>query len=77
MIAITIELKDEIAERLRQVAAAQERTETDVICDALAAYVHSVRPLPKGMGKYRSGHGKVSEQARDLLRQAVEEGVWP
>lgn len=31
------------------------------------------RPLPKGMGKYRSGNGDTSEKARDLLRQAVKD----
>ena len=35
------------------------------------------RPLPKGMGKYHSGNGNVSENARDLLRQAVKDGLWP
>ena len=77
MTAITVHLKDDMAEELRRLAAAQERSETDIISEALAAYVQTARPLPKGMGKYHSGQGNVSEQARDLLRQAVKDKQWP
>ena len=76
MTTITLELKDNIAEDLRRLAAAQERSETEVVCDALAAYVRA-RPVIKGIGKYRSGQGNVSEQARDVLRQAAKDGLWP
>jgi hypothetical protein len=72
--AITVQLEDDMAEVLRRLAAEQQRSETDIVREALAAYVHSARPLPKGMGKYHSGQGDVSEKARDLLRQAVKEG---
>ena len=77
MTAITVHLNDDMADELRRLAAAQERSETDIVCEALAAYVQTARPLPKGMGKYHSGQGNVSEQARDLLRQAVKDKQWP
>jgi metal-responsive CopG/Arc/MetJ family transcriptional regulator len=77
MTAITVHLNDEIAEELRRLATAQERSETDIVCEALAAYVQATRPLPKGLGKYHSGQSNVSEQARDLLRQTVKERQWP
>jgi plasmid stability protein len=77
MTAITVQLNDEIAVELRRLAAAQERSETDIVCEALAAYVQTARPLPKGMGKYHSGQGNVSEQARELLRQAVKDKQRP
>lgn len=77
MSAMTVELNGEIVEELRQLAAAQERSETEIVREALSAYLRSARPLPKGMGRYRSGQGKVSEQARDLLRQAVKDKQWP
>jgi metal-responsive CopG/Arc/MetJ family transcriptional regulator len=77
MTAITVQLNDDMAEDLRRLAASQERSETDIVCEALAAYVQTARPLPKGMGKYHSGQGNVSEQARDLLRQAVKDKQWP
>jgi hypothetical protein len=75
--AIIVQLEDDMAEVLRRLAAAQQRSETDIVREALAAYVQAPRPLPKGLGKYHSGQANVSEQARDLLRQAVKEGLWP
>lgn len=77
MTAITVQLNDDVAEELRRLAAAQKCSETDIVREALAAYVQTARPLPRGMGKYHSGQGQVSEQARDLLRQAAKEGLWP
>jgi predicted transcriptional regulator len=77
MTAITVHLNEDIAEELRRLAAAQKRSETDIVREALAAYVQTARPLPRGMGKYHSGQGTVSEQARDVLRQAAKEGLWP
>ena len=77
MPAITIELADDVAEDLRRLAAAQERSETDILREAVATYVRFTRPFPKGMGRYHSGQTTVSEQARDLLRQAARDGTWP
>ena len=77
MTAITLQLDDDMAEVLRRLAAAQKRSETDIVREALAAYVQTARPMPKGMGQYHSGQGDVSEKARDLLRQAVKDGQWP
>lgn len=77
MTAITVQLDDDMAEAVRRMAASQQRSETDIVREALAAYVLASQPLPKGMGKYRSGQGNVSESARELLRQAVKEGQWP
>jgi hypothetical protein len=77
MPAITIGLKDDIAADLHRFAVAQERSETEIVCEALTAYVRTARPVPKGMGKYRSGQGNVSEQALGLIRQAAKDGLWP
>lgn len=77
MTAITIQINDEIAQELRRLAEAQNRSETDIACEALAAYVQVARPSPKANGKYHSGQSNVSEQARDLLRQAVKDKQWP
>ena len=77
MTVITVQLEDDMAEVLRRLATAQRRSETDVVREALAVYVQTARPLPKGVGKYHSGQSNVSEQARDLLREAVKEGLWP
>jgi len=75
--AITLQLDDDMGKLLHDLADAQNRSETDILREALAAYVQSVRPMPKGMGGYRSGNGKVSEEARRVIRQAVKDGLWP
>ena len=75
--ASSVHLSDDMAKEISRLAAAQERSETDIVCEALAAYVETARPLPKGRGKYHSGQGDVSEQARDLIRQAVKDKQWP
>lgn len=77
MTAITIEMNDELAAKLRRFAADLARTEEEIVRDALAAYVETPRPLPKGMGKYRSGASDTSERARESLRQAAQDKKWP
>lgn len=64
MSEITVELADDLADDLRKLAATQARSETEIIREAVATYVRSARPLPKGMGRYRSGRTDGSERAR-------------
>ena len=76
--ALTIELDAATAEALHELAAEQERSTDDVVRDAVSAYVRSARRvLPKGGGQYHSGQSDVSEQARDILRDATRNGQWP
>jgi len=76
--ALTIELDVATADALRELAVEQQRSTDDVVRDALSAYVRSARRvLPKGVGKYHSGQSDVSEQARDILRDATRNGQWP
>lgn len=70
-------LEDDEVQALRRLAAAEQRSETEVVRTALAAYTQMTRPLPQGIGKYRSGRSDVSEKARELLREDVKEGRWP
>jgi predicted transcriptional regulator len=77
MTAITIQLEDDEVQALRRLAAAEQRSETDIVRTALAAYAQTSRPLPKGIGKYHSGRSDVSEKVRELLREDVKEGRWP
>jgi hypothetical protein len=74
--SITITIDDETAEALRRLAVLEQRSEADVVRTALAAYAKP-QPLPRGIGKYRSGRSDVSVTARDLIRQDVKEGRWP
>ena len=76
--ALTIELDVATADALRELAVEQQRSTEDVVRDALSAYVRSARRvLPQGVGKYHSGQSDVSEQARDILRDATSSGQWP
>jgi hypothetical protein len=77
MSSITIEISGTAAEKLRKLVALEQRTETEIVSDALEAYIPVRRRLPKGTGKYRSGQTDISRNAEDLLRDAVKEGRWP
>jgi predicted transcriptional regulator len=67
MLSLTVELDEQVAEAVRNMAAAQRRSEREIVQEAVAAYAHSARPMPQGMGKYRSGQVDVSERAEDIL----------
>ena len=77
--SLTIQLDEATAEVVQELAAEQRRSADEVVPDALSAYAHSAkRALPKkGIGKYHSAQSGVSNQARQILRDAVREGQWP
>ncbi|HEX7448805.1 MAG TPA: ribbon-helix-helix protein, CopG family [Pirellulales bacterium] len=76
--SLSVELDEETAAVVQQLAADENRSTGAVIRDALAAYASlGQRPLPTGMGKYHSGRGDTSVNARQILREAVEDGEWP
>lgn len=75
---LTVELDEQTAAVVRQLAADEQRSTSEVVRDALASYAsRGRRPLPTGMGKYHSGARDTSDRAREIIRQAVEEGEWP
>ena len=75
--SLTIQLDEATTEVVQELAAEQRRSTDEVVRDALSAYAHSAkRALPKGVGKYHSGQSDVATQARQILRDAVEEGQW-
>ncbi len=76
--SFTVELDDPTAAAVRELAANENRTASEVIRDAVAAYPgKGKRPLPQGVGKYRSGQADIAQHAREILRQDVQEGKWP
>ena len=77
MLSLTVELDEQVAEAVRNMAAAQRRSEREIVQEAVAAYAHSARPMPQGMGKYQSGQADVSERAEDILHDAAKERRWP
>jgi ribbon-helix-helix CopG family protein len=75
---LTVELDEQTAAVVQQLAANENRSASEVIRDALATYASvGGRPLPTGMGKYGSGRSDTSVNARGIIRRAVEEGEWP
>jgi predicted transcriptional regulator len=77
MLSVTVELDEQVAEAVRNMAAAQRRSECEIVQEAVAAYAHNARPMPQGMGKYRSGQADVSERAEDILSNSAKERRWP
>jgi predicted transcriptional regulator len=76
--SLTIQLDEETAGAVQELADAQCRSTEEVVRDALSVYVQSVKgALPKGAGKYHSGRTDVSVQARQILREAARDGRWP
>lgn len=78
MVSLTIQLDDNVAESLRQMARESNRTESELIREAISSFARQ-QPCgqPKGIGKYHSGRSDVSEKARTVVRQAVEDRQWP
>jgi len=77
MVTLSIELDDRLAEAVERLATSQNRSQSEIVSEALAAYAQTARPRPKGAGKYHSGQTDTSERARAILRDAVREGKWP
>ena len=77
MLKTTVYIEQDVAMALRQLSEAQGRTQAELIREALGTYTQErARPLPKGLGKYASGHTDTSERAEDLLRKAASQGKW-
>jgi hypothetical protein len=75
---LTVGPDEQIAAVVQELAASEQRSASEVIHDALATYVClGKRPLPTGMGRYRSGRRDTAANAREILRQAVKDGEWP
>ena len=83
---LTVELDEQTAAVVQELAAKENRAPAQVIHDALAAYAGQAnqqplptkrRKLPTGVGKYSSGQPELAQRAREVLRQDVKEGKWP
>jgi hypothetical protein len=77
MMKTTVYLDDEVALTLRQLAASQGRSQAELIREALLRYTReNRRPLPPGIGKYRSGRTDISERAEEILKRAAVRRKW-
>jgi predicted transcriptional regulator len=76
--ALTIELDEQTAATVEELAADQKRFASEVIRDALAVYTGKrKRRLPKRAGKHSSGHTDTAQKVDEILTEAVKEGRWP
>ncbi|HUG81860.1 MAG TPA: ribbon-helix-helix domain-containing protein [Bryobacterales bacterium] len=76
MTRTTVYIEDETMHSLQRISRARSRPQSEIIRDALRRYVRQAeksisRPLPPGVGKYRSGRSDVSEKAEEILRRAA------
>lgn len=71
----TLHLEEETAQALKQLAGVEGRSEAEVVREALALYIKTMqsRPLPRGLGGYRSGRSDVSTRAEEFLSKAARE----
>lgn len=63
--------------KLQHLVDAEQRSEAQIVRDALDAYAPRARRLPKGAGKYHSGFSDTSHNVDKSLKDAVKEGQWP
>ena len=77
MVKTTVYLDDETAQKLRWLSASSGRAKAELIRDALGKYTAEVkRPFPSGAGMFDSGRSDISENYREMLKQAIREGKW-
>lgn len=72
----TVYLEEEIAVAIRNFAESQNRSQAEIIREALTKYVKeaertSRRPPISGAGSCRSGRSDVSERAEEILQRAA------
>jgi|FLYL01.1.fsa_nt_gi hypothetical protein len=78
MVKTTVYLDAETALVLKQLARAQDRSQAELIREAIDLYTRrSEPPKPQGIGRFRSGRRDVSERAEELLEEALRAGKWP
>lgn len=76
MVKTTVYLGDQVVQRLRGLARLQGRSQAELIREALQRFVEGEsasleRPVPVGVGRFRSGRSDIGTQAEKLLRQAA------
>ena len=77
MVKTTVYLDDEVALSLRHLAEIEGRSQAELIRDALKTFTsQKVRPMPTGIGEFRSGHSDTSVRAKEILREASKQGKW-
>ncbi|HVC98091.1 MAG TPA: hypothetical protein VND64_30755 [Pirellulales bacterium] len=69
--SFSIDLDEQTAAVVQELAAKENLAPAQVIHDALAAYTGKrKRPLPRAMDKFSSGQADLAQRDEDLLREA-------
>jgi hypothetical protein len=77
MVKTTVYIENDVAVTLRQLAAAEGRSQAQLIRDALEAYSKQrAKPVARGFGKYAGSETDVSERAEEILMDAAKRGRW-
>lgn len=71
---ITVYLPDDLKARLARVAAAEERSEAEIIREAVAAAIEGRdrRPRPT-LPLFSSGHGDLADRVDEVLKEGFGE----
>jgi hypothetical protein len=78
MVQLTVEIDEATAQAVRKMAEQSNKSDAEVVCDAVQSYVKSQRrKLPIGAGQFHSGDGTIASRTREIIRKAVEDGEWP
>lgn len=76
--SMPIEIDDQTASAVRELAVRENRAICEVIRDAVTVYAaQRKRPLPRGAGKYGSGFTDTARTVDEILTKAVAERTWP
>ncbi|MBI3682899.1 MAG: ribbon-helix-helix protein, CopG family [Acidobacteria bacterium] len=77
MVKSTVYLHEDVALRLRQMAQVSGRPQAELIREALMLYTEQAkRPLPRGIGAYRSGRHDLSRRTEEILAKAAKARQW-
>ena len=63
MDSLVVEVSGAAAEKLRSLADAEKRSESEIIGDALVVYESGKRKLPTGAGNFHSGRSEIVRKA--------------
>ncbi len=73
----TVYLEEQTALAIRHLAKSQNRSQAEIIREALRQFVKEAgpevhRPPIVGIGAYRSGHSDVSKRVEEILRETAK-----
>ena len=77
MTPLHIDLESYLADSLRQLAEREQRSEGEIVREALAAYVQTQCPLSKGIGEHRGSGGLEDDMNRSAAESAHQRGHTP